>query len=243
MTEFKHTAWKGISIIYLIGLFLAISGCSSLFLLEGNWIYGTSMIYLLGVIFIWWSPTSSFNKGIALLIPAVIFTSVYSIAKDDRVREPSIWTVPEGYSGPVYVFLKEKCGEPTQQDGDYRVYHLDSTGIGFSAWDKNPGKDIIPSLFYYILPDGNKVQLLNFNEPGDTSLNVTYQHLDTFGQPVYAFPGEYIQGATASGKYFLDYAFIGSYRDFLAFNRATALPESVDSSAMNSYLARKANCK
>lgn len=242
--ESNHTGiWAKVQVIYAIGLLLAIGGCGSLFLVEGNWVYATSLVYVVGLVLIWTSRTSTFNKWIAVIIPTVIFTSVYTIARDDRVREPAKWLVPHGYSGPAYVFLKEKkCGQEVQQEEDFRMYTFDTSGILLSKFDKNFGKAVISSQYYYVLPDGERKKLISIMDLSDTIKAPDYAIRDSTGQPIFAFPGEAIQGDAESGRYYLEYTFIGSYKDYVTFARNSTLPDSADSGLLAIRIQKKENC-
>ena len=112
---------SSINVLYALGLFLAIGGCNSIFLVEGNLMYVAAVIYLIGQVLVWLSGLSVFHKMLAFLLPAVIFVSIYSITSDNRVKEPAIWLIPEGYEGPLYVYLDEDCGQEEKIENQYRV--------------------------------------------------------------------------------------------------------------------------
>ncbi|MCF8239540.1 MAG: hypothetical protein K9I85_15365 [Saprospiraceae bacterium] len=223
MMRLELSTWN---VLYLLGLLLAIGGCNSVFLLEGNLIYGGILIYGFGQVLVWLSGTTTFNKMIAFLLPAVIFMSVYSITRDDRVREPAIWLIEEGYTGPLYVFLNEKCGAEKEVEQEKRVYRMDHQGRCFSQFEANSGVVFTPSEFYYTDRTGYRVHLQDLREYGDsTRLKPVWR--DSTGQPIFVYSGEGVKGRIGETKVVLEYAFVGTYREYLEFVRSSPLKDSL----------------
>ena len=231
-----------LNVLYFLGLLLAIGGCNSVFLLEGNLIYGGILVFFGGLVLVWLSGTETFNKILALVLPGVIFMSVYTITRDDRVREPAVWLIPAGYSGPLYVFLDEKCGEEEQREEEKRVYRLDGQGHLFSRFKANPGVIVTPSAFYYTDSTGYRVHLQDLRTYGDTT-NLNPVWGDSTGQPVFAYNGESVKGRIGETKVTLEYAFVGTYRDYLEFVRTSPLPDSLDRSLESTVLEFRARCE
>lgn len=233
---------RGLNVLYLMGLLLSIGGCNAIFLLEGWLLAGAMGVFLVGQGLAWWSGVGSYYRLLALLIPSVVFISVYTITSDTRARVPAVWRIPEGYSGPVYLFLKEKCGEPSEMEGDYRVYTFPEKGVLYSQADKNYGVDVTLVRFEYVRPDGSLLVIPNFQ---DTSARAPDEEMlrDSAGQPLFGFPGTPGQGDNAYGRYYLEYAFIGSYRQYLDFLRHSPLPDSLPSDVLEWQQLRPNNCK
>ena len=230
-----------LNVLYVLGLLLAIGGCNSVFLLEGNLTYGGILVFFGGLVLVWWSGTDTFNKILALVLPGVIFMSVYTITRDDRVREPAVWLIPVGYTGPLYVFLEEKCGEAERREGEKRVYDLDPSGRMGSRFKANPGVIVTPSEFYYTDSTGYRVHLQDLRTYGDsTRLNPVWR--DSTGQPVFAYTGEAVKGRIGETKVILEYAFVGTYRDYLDFVRTSPLPDSLDPVLEPLVLGLRAGC-
>lgn len=190
--------------------------------------YLTACIYLIGQVLVWSSGMSVFHKMLAFLLPAVIFVSIYSITNDNRVREPAVWLIPEGYIGPLYVFLEEECGQEAQLENEYRMYSPEESGQMFSKCEANPGLVVIPAEFYYTDGKGYRVHLQNLTALQDTSsFNPVWR--DSTGQPIFAYQGESVKGRIGETKVILEYAFVGTYRDYLEFVRNSPLPENLPS--------------
>ncbi len=233
---------SSINVLYALGLFLAIGGCNSIFLVEGNLMYVAVGVFLVGQVMVWMSGLSVFHKMLAFLLPAVIFVSIYSITSDNRVKEPAVWLIPEGYSGPLYVFLEEKCGQEEKLEKEYRVYNLDQDGNMFSKSRYNPGLVVIPSEFYFTDGAGYRVHLQNLTELQDTSgFNPVWR--DSTGQPIFAYQGESVKGRIGETKVILEYAYVGTYRDYLEFVRNSPLPDSLDQSLAPLVERFRVGCK
>ena len=226
---------------YLLGFLLAVGGCNAAFLVEGNMMYVSAAIYIIGLVIVWFSGQPIFHKLLAILVPAVMFFSVYTITNDNRVREPAAWLIPDGYSGPLYVFLEEKCGQPEQSEHEYRVYTINQEGMLFSHAPANPGLVIIPSNFYYSDGSGNRVRLQNLRDIRDTiSFNPVWR--DSTEQPVFAYPGESVKGRIGETKVILEYAFVGPYRESLDFIRSSPLPDGLPPELAPAVIAFRKEC-
>lgn len=232
-----------INVLYFMGLLLATGGCNGVFLLEGSLVYATILVYLIGLGLAWFSGVDTFFRLLALLLPAVVFISVYTVTSDDRVREQAIWLIPEGYTGPVYVFFKEDCGTPEEREGQVRVYRPDITGRAYTGFDKNYGLDLTEPAFYYLSREGTRSQLKNIRFSGTDSLQVLDQAPVSGGQPVFAFPGMPTQGSHEQGKYYLEYAFIGTYADYFDFIRTCPLPEAAPQDLLLEWVAFRDSCR
>ena len=234
--------FSSLNVLYALGLFLAIGGCNSVFLVEGNLMYISAVVYLVGQVLVWLSGMSVFHKMLAFLLPAVIFVSIYSITNDNRVKEPAIWLIPEGYSGPLYVFLEEDCGQEEKLENDYRMYSPDREGRMFSRFSANPGLVVVPSKFFYTDGNGYRVHLQNLTELQDTSgFNPVWR--DSTGQPIFAYQGESIKGRIGETKIVLEYAFVGTYRDYLEFVRTSPLPDSLPAALSPMVERYRATCE
>lgn len=227
---------------YTIGLLLAIGGCNSIFLVEGNSMYISAVIYLIGLVLVWSSGMSVFHKMLAFLLPAVLFVSIYTITNDNRVKEPAIWLIPDGYTGPLYVFLEEGCGQEGRLENDYRLYELDVDGKLFSKQTANPGLVVTPSEFFYTDGNNYRVHLQNLTEQQDTNaFNPTWR--DSTGQPIFAYQGESVKGRIGETKVTLEYAYVGTYRDYLEFVRVSVLPDSLPPELGPIVQLFRADCK
>lgn len=205
-----------IDMLYLTGLFLAVGGCNSVFVFEGWLLWVSVPLYLAGLALVWLSGANSFNRMLALLLPAVAMVSLYTVTSDDRVREPAVWLVPEGYTGPLRMFLKEKCGAAESLEDKARLYAVDAEGMGFSTQGKNFGIDLEPSRFHWVRPDGSRITLRNFQEPADTLLAAVK---DSSGALIYGFPDRFVTLEPGGNKMHLDLAFVGTYRQYLEYLR------------------------
>ena len=234
--------FSSLNVLYALGLFLAIGGCNSVFLVQGNLMYVSAVVYLVGQVLVWLSGMSVFHKMLAFLLPAVIFVSIYTITNDNRVKEPAIWLIPEGYSGPLYVFLEEDCGHEEKIENEYRLYGLDQNGQLFSKQKANPGLVVTSSEFYYTDGKGYRVHLQNLTELQDTSgFNPVWR--DNTGQPIFAYQGESIKGRIGETKIVLEYAFVGTYRDYLEFVRSSSLPDSLPAVLASMADSFRATCE
>lgn len=231
------------NVLYLLGLLLAIGGCNGVFLLEGKLVYVTILVYVTGLGLAWFSGVDTFYRLMALLLPAVVFISVYTVTHDDRVREPAIWLIPEGYGGPVYVFFKESCGTPEEREEEARIYRPDLLGRAFTRYDKNYGLDLTEPAFYYLSRDGKRSLLKNIRLSGPDSLRIQVGDPESGGQPVFAFPGIPTQGNHEYGKYYLEYAFIGTYSEYFDFIRTSPLPESAPEDLLREWSAFRDSCR
>ncbi len=230
------------NVLYALGLFLAIGGCNSVFLAEGNLMYIAGGVYLIGQVLVWLSGLSVFHKLLAFLLPAVIFVSIYTITNDNRVREPAVWLIPEGYNGPLYVFLEEDCGQEEKLENEYRLYNPDREGHMFTRFGANPGLVVLPSEFYYTDGKGYRVHLQNLTELQDTSgFNPVWR--DSTGQPIFAYQGEGVKGRIGETKVVLEYAFVGTYKDYLEFVRSSPLPDSLPAALGPVVDIFRADCK
>lgn len=214
-----------IDLLYLVGLLLAVGGCNGVFLFEGAMVWASLPLYLIGLALVWLSGTNAFNRMLALLLPAVAFISLYTVTSDDRVREPAVWLVPEGHSGPLRMFLKEKCGVEETREETFRLYAVDSSGIGYSAMGKNFGVDLEPSRFHWVKSDGRRIPLRNFQEPADTLIPAV---TDTNGAVIYGFPDRFVSLETNEGKCHVDLAFVGTYRQYLDHIRSTVASDTLE---------------
>lgn len=227
---------------YAIGLLLAIGGCNSIFLVEGNSMYISAVIYLFGLVLVWRSGMSAFHKMLAFLLPAVLFVSIYTITNDNRVKEPAIWLIPDGYTGPLFVFLEEGCGQEGRLENDYRLYEQDMDGKLFSKQTANPGLVVTPSEFFYTDGKNYRVHLQNLTVHQDTSaFNPTWR--DSTGQPIFAYQGESVKGRIGETKVTLEYAYVGTYRDYLEFVRGSLLPDSLPPELGPIVQLFRADCK
>jgi hypothetical protein len=225
-----------INVLFVLGLLLAIGGCNSIFLFRGDLIYISLMFYVLGLLLVWWSGTGTFNKLLAFLLPAVVFITVYTVSQDVRVRESEVWLIPAGYTGPIYVFLGEKCGEEAQFEEEGREYRFSREGILYSRHKKNFGLTVEPERFYYVNEQGvrRSIPLLQSDRPPGTDA-------DTL--PVLAFPGLPLKGEADIGRFSLQYAFIGTTRDFTAHIQGSTLPEAVPADLLLSWEAHRQACR
>lgn len=225
-----------INVLFLIGLMLAIGGCNSIFLFRGNVLYVSVFIFFIGLFIVWWSGTSTFNKLLACLLPAVVFVTIYTVSQDVRVREPEVWLLPEGYRGPVYLFLGEKCGEGAEFEEKSRVYTFQEVGILFSHHKKNYGISLQPEKFYYISSAGERrpIPLVMDDRaapaPTDTLL-------------VMAFPGQPLRGEAEYGRFHLQHAFIGTYRDFNTFIKTSPLPQKAPDTLLHRWTQFGKECR
>ena len=227
-----------IDMLYLTGLFLAVGGCNSVFVFEGWLLWASVPLYLAGLLLVWLSGTNPFNRMLALLLPAVVMVSLYTVTGDDRVREPAVWLVPEGYTGPLRMFLKEKCGAADTLEGSARLYVMDGEGMGYSAQGKNFGIDLEPHRFHWVRPDGSRIALRNFQEPADTLLAAVK---DSSGSLIYGFPDRFVTLESDGRKIHLDLAFVGTYRQYLDHlrNEPAAGPLAADLSARREEWVRQ----
>ena len=219
------SSWSDrINVLFILGLFLAVGGCNAVFLLEGWLVFGTLVVWLVGLVLVWLSRPGTFHILLAVLLPTVIFVSIYTITRDDRIREPGVYTIPAGYSGPLYIFLKEDCGQAATYEDGYRRYDVDARGYCFSQHTTNYGTNLQPSRFLLATGDGDTVALPNIQVPADTIGKTILR--DSTGQPLFAFPGSGNQQRIGETKVYLDYAFVGTYPDYLAFIRSVPLPDT-----------------
>ncbi len=212
-----------IDLLYLTGLFLAVGACNSIFVFEGWLLWASVPLYLAGLALVWLSGTNAFNRLLALLLPAVVMVSLYTVMADDREREPAVWLVPEGYTGPLRMFLKEKCGVADTLEDNARLYAVDGEGMGFSAQGKNFGIDVEPSRFHWVRPDGSRIALRNFQEPADTLLAGVK---DSSGALIYGFPDRFVTLEPDGRKIHIDLAFVGTYRQYLEYLRTDPATDS-----------------
>ncbi|MCO6486342.1 MAG: hypothetical protein J5I41_11270 [Saprospiraceae bacterium] len=235
------TTWKErlarYNLLYVTGLLLAIGGCNGVLFLEGPIVPALVVIYFAGLALAWWSGVPLFYRLLALLLPAVVFTSLYTLLRDDRVREPAVWLVPEGYTGPVYVFLKESCGDSARREGEKRLYDIDVSGILLSRDARNYGVEMEPSEWYFVSPDGHRTPIMSSRAPTDTIRN------DAAQTRVRAYPGIPAQAETPDGRCYLDYAFIGTHAAYLEFLRGSTLPEKIPSGLLATWKKRKQTCR
>lgn len=225
------------NLLYVTGLLLAIGGCNGVMFLEGPFVIAVVVVYFTGLALAWWSGVPLFYRLLALLLPAVVFTSLYTLLRDDRVREPAVWLVPEGYTGPVYVFLKESCGDSARREGEKRLYDIDASGILLSRDARNYGVDMEPSEWYFVSPDGRRTPIPSSRAPTDTTRN------DDGLTRVRAYPGMPAQAESPDGKCYLDYAFIGTHAAYLDFVRRSTLPEKIPSGLLDTWSKRKQICR
>jgi hypothetical protein len=231
-----------LNMLYVVGLLLAIGGCNGVFLLEGRMVFVTLILYLAGLALAWFSGVDTFFRLLALLLPAVVFVSVYTVIRDDRVREPAAWLIPEGYTGPVYVFFREPCGTAPEFEEGARVYRPDTGGLAFTGFAKNYGLDVEEPSFYHYGVARERRLLKNIRMTGDTATSTRDQR-DPDHPGIYAFPGQPMQGETDLGKFYLDYAFIGTYTEYLAFLRESPLPEEAPEELLRHLDAWRRRCR
>lgn len=228
--------------LYLLGLLLAIGGCGGILVFKSNLLYLTIVLYVVGLILAVRYSSDNFSRFMAFVLPAVVFFSIYTVTQDNRVREPEIWLIQEGYTGPVYVFLKEKCGEEPQNRDDRRIYNIiNGEAILYSRESTNYGIDYEDHQYFYRGASGTEIML---PEIGNDTLyqesKITYR--DSLGQPIYVFPGPPYKGESVWGKFHLQYAYIGTYPAYMQFMETTTLPDSVPEALLNQLGVWRKSC-
>lgn len=216
---------------YLLGLTLAIGGCNGVHWLDGYWLIGTGVVYLLGLAISWYREGQSVLRWIAILLPLVIFGAVFTVAKDHAVRTPVIWTFPNGFEGVAYVFLKEKCGDPAQKKDQTREYMLPESGILFSRHGKNFGTILSDDLFFV-------------RQTGGTSRRLpvlTVQSPDTMHG---VFPGEMTEVTLPDeSKAYMEYCFVGTRAQWQLFMGDKGMSSAAERTAITALEKHRAACK
>lgn len=228
--------------LYLLGLLLAIGGCGGILVFKSNLLYLTIVLYVVGLVLAVRYSSDNFSRFMAFVLPAVVFFSIYTVTQDNRVREPEIWVIQEGYTGPVYVFLKEKCGEEPQNRDNQRIYTISSgEGILFSQEASNYGIDYEDHQYYYQTASGTEIVLPEIGvDTQYQSIAITYR--DSLGQPIYVFPGPPYKGESAWGKFHLQYAYIGTYPAYMQFMETTSLPDSAPKEVLSRLGVWRESC-
>lgn len=216
---------------YLLGLTLAVGGCNGVHWLDGYWLIGTGIVYLLGLAISWYRESQSILRWIVILLPMVIFGAVFTVAKNHAVRTPVIWTFPERFDGIAYVFLKEKCGDPERKQDQMREYTIPDSGILFSRHGKNFGTNLRDDLFFLRQTGGvsRRLPVLTVQSP-DTLHGV--------------FPGEMTVVSLLDGsKAFMEYCFVGTRAQWQLFMGNKDISSAAERTAIASLEKHRATCK
>ena len=80
-------------------------------------------------------------------------TALLGLAGCDRA-EPETFLLPDGFSGPFYVFQGRPDGEPARVEDGRRIYAIPADGLLVSQATANTGT--VDEQFFYVRPDGSR---------------------------------------------------------------------------------------
>lgn len=227
---------------YRRGLLLIIIGYL-ISLMPYWWIFGTPLIYIIGVVLIWLSKKDRISKVLFTIVPIIFWLPgfwlfVYLWAGH---ATPGTFLIPQNFSGQITLYYGEPCGQELKKvDGRY-IYRLPANGVMII---KNPMESgIIDEEFYFTDVSGkrlSKIDLLDqqeINERGGSAKGLP----DTLRKKV----GAFLIGTGASGTvngvdtdhYKFDKLFIGSF-DSLGTNNSLRL-DSISRSVLKNCRAVK----
>ncbi|MCF7498515.1 hypothetical protein [Pseudoalteromonas sp. L1] len=89
-----------------------------------------------------------------LLIGLIV--ALLSACTEVKESEPTIYLIPEGYVGSLYIVFNAPNGEPPKYEGDSRVYNIPPSGVLVTQMDANEG---------WI--ESNKIQFFSVSTNGD----------------------------------------------------------------------------
>ena len=86
------------------------------------------------------------------------FLAIVLIIMGCHFAEDSIYLIPDGYEGPVFVIFDQPAGNPEKYENGDRVYEIPSNGILRTQFPPNRGRQKIQ--FFYSGRDGIRKPLL-----------------------------------------------------------------------------------
>ncbi len=96
--------------------------------------------------------------SIAALVLIVLIV-LFIAAKCQRDGEPSIYLIPEGFTGRTTIFLGHSEGMPKEYEGKHRVFRIDENGCCVSQFEPQYGKWSVND--FYLVDKNGKRELLD----------------------------------------------------------------------------------
>ena len=73
-----------------------------------------------------------------------------------KKREPTIYLIPDGYVGSLYIIFNAPNGQPPKYEGDSRVYEIPPSGVLVTQMDANEGWIEASKIQYFYVSDTNE---------------------------------------------------------------------------------------
>ncbi len=89
------------------------------------------------------------------IIVAIVLIILFIATKCQRDGEPSIYLIPENFTGRVTIFLGHPKGMPKEYEGEYRVFRIDENGCCVSQFEPQYGR-WAKYIYYLVDEDGNR---------------------------------------------------------------------------------------
>jgi hypothetical protein len=154
--------------IYKTGLILTI--LSWLACLNPYWIIFTGPIFIVGLLFVWYSKTKLKIKLLTTILPLLLWypgmLAFFSITS--KHMTPETFLVPKDFRGQITLIYKERCGQTISKVEGRLIYKIPDNGVLILTNEFETG--IIDQEYYFVDDKWNKIgkipQLIqqDFNE-------------------------------------------------------------------------------
>ena len=103
---------------------------------------------------------SSFNVHFFKMLYMSILIALLSACTEVKKREPTLYLIPDGYVGSLYIIFNAPNGQPPKYEGDSRVYEIPPTGVLVTQMDANEGWIESSRLqYFYVSNTGNRTPI------------------------------------------------------------------------------------
>ena len=154
-----------------------------------------------------------FNIKALKIIYISIIVTLLSACSDSKENGPSIYLMPEGYVGSVYIIYNVPNGQPPRYEGESRVYEIPASGMLITQMKMKSGReDNGDALFYFKNGDGTRTLIVEQMSTRiyDTPENREYNKAVIFGgsvgeiEPIRRCSAGYIHFTVGTKAQFLD---------------------------------------
>ncbi|RZF84824.1 hypothetical protein EXT46_03075 [Pseudoalteromonas sp. CO325X] len=120
----------------------------------------------------------------ALLVGFI--TALLPACTEVKESEPTIYLIPEGYVGSLYIVFNAPNGQPPKYEGNSRVYHIPPSGVLVTQMDANEGWIASDKIqFFSVSINGNRKPISEVSKSTPDNKRAVYFAGLGYSGPVY----------------------------------------------------------
>ena len=200
---------------YIFGAIVVIAG----YLISLNpywWIFGTPLLYIVGITFVLLSKATRKTKILFIIMPiACWFPGFLALIYFGNAHAtPQTFLIPQNFRGEIILYYGEPCGQELKKEDGRYIYLIPQNGLMII---RNPIEyGIINQEYYFINAKKQKISKLDVVD--QSTFNEAYALEKNKQEPprnriaIFLNGGSIVQG-TGSKKYVFEEFYVGSYNN------------------------------